>query len=305
MALGSAILMLGSLRPVACSARAHSATPAAAPSAAALAMPEPCSPGILLGDELRYPTTWVGPRVAFDLAAIPANIPRWQLKDWGVFAAVTGATIALMWPTGPSPDVRIDRWIARKMDPWMPDLWRPTNQAILLGGLGLGGVVTWGVAHAQHKDALAEGISLVMESVAVAEVLHLVLKFLIGREGPGDGDGLGSVLGPSAAPRLYPAGTPSGHFASLYAVVGAAEAYWRPHWAVSTLIHLAVGAAALTNVINHRHYLSDIVAGGAMGYATGYWVVRHRASRYAAKRGSRTQLRVTFTGQGVGLQLRF
>ncbi len=272
-------------------------------------VPGPRSVGFLLEDVRRYPTTSLAPRVLYDLGALPATVPRWQTTDWALFLGFTGATVALMLPTGPSPDVRIDRWITRNMDAWMPDLWAARNQAVLWTTLSLAGIATWSVALATDNERVSEAVSMVIEAVSVAEILHLSIKLLVGREGPRDGDGLGRLLGPRAAIRLYPAGTPSGHFASLYAVFAAGEAYLEPHWAISAVGHLVLGSLALTHVINHRHYLSDIVAGAAMGYATGHWGVRHRSSHYkndlGSERGGVLRVRPTFTSRGLGLQVDF
>ncbi len=240
-----------------------------------------------------------------DGSGASGNIPRWEATDWALFLGITGVTAGLMLPTGPSADVRIDRWITHNLDSWVPDIYSLRNQVIVMGGLGLVGATMWGVALVRGDDRTAEAVSLIAEAVTVVQLFHVSSKLLIGREGPQNGEGLGRVLGPAASPRLYPAGTPSGHFASLYAVVAVAEAYWEPHWAVSAAVHLVAGSLALMHVVNHRHFLSEILVGAGMGYATGNWVVRHRSSLYRSSPGGSLRLRPVLTGDGIGLQLRF
>ena len=238
------------------------------------------SPGFLLGQQLRYGEAGVFKRVLFDVAAIPGNLPRWDEEDWALFTGLNAAGGALMWPLQPSLDVRIDRGIRDVFDPWMPDIWGMEFQIPLWGGLAVGGFGSWGIGALTGNDELAESMSLVGESVAVAQVYHLFFKLLTGRQGPRRGEKTGLFLGPTEAPRLFPEGTPSGHFATIYAIYGASQAYWEFPLVWDVVGHAVIGTLAATHVLNHRHYASEIVLGSAMGYAISHWVVRHRSTRF-------------------------
>lgn len=229
------------------------------------------------GEQYRYGNAGIFERIAVDLIAFPASAGGWSAPEWAAAGSVGVSTVGLMWPTDPSPDVRLDRWIRAELDP-LPDVWAIEIQAVLWSGMALGGGLTWGAAELYDWPDVAEGMSLMAESVAVSQVYHLTFKLLIGREGPEQGDGLGLVLGPTESFRLFPAGTPSGHAATLMATLGAADAYWKPSWPISVASHTVVIAYIGMHVATHRHFLSDSIWGSAMGYGVARWVVNNRAS---------------------------
>ncbi len=253
------------------------------------------------GPSYRYDERGVFERTALDVVAIPAGAAVWERGEWLTFGGVVAATGALMVPTDPSPDVRLDNWIEREFDPWMPDLWKMEYQAFLWGGLALGGFGSWGYAALTGNRRLAEAMSLTGEAVAVSQVYHLSLKLLTGREGPRMARGRGIFHGPAESLRLFPAGFPSGHFATLYAVFGTAQAYWEFPTVWDVTGHVLMGALASTHVLNHRHFLSEIIAGSAMGYAVGRWVVRHRSTRFEYRDGRSLRVTLLPTPRGVSV----
>lgn len=255
------------------------------------------------GPEYRYDEAGVFERVATDVVAIPAGVVDWSAGDWATFGGVMAPTVALMLPTNPSPDVRLDNWIEGTFDPWMPDLWKMEYQAFLWGGLAVGGFGSWGYAELTDNRKLAQAMSLVGESVAVSQVYHLGIKILTGREGPRMAEGRGIFHGPLESYRMFPAGTPSGHFATLYAVFGASQAYWRFPLAWDVTGHVLMGTLASTHVINHRHFLSEIIAGSALGYAVGQWVVRHRSTRYEYRDRRAVRISVVPRPRGISLSI--
>ena len=194
-------------------------------------------------------------------------------------------------------------WLSRKVTPetdtWVPTIWGTGFQAALWGGIAVGGLATWGWARAAGHDRLAEGMSLMAESLAVTQVYHLSLKLALGR------DGSGGFRGPAGSFDIFPEGTPSGHFATLYSLYGAAEAYWQPSWKIRVPAHIVLALMALTHVLNHRHYLSDVWWGGALGYTVGHWVVNHRRSRRHRDGGEALQISVTPLPRGIALKLCF
>lgn len=249
-----------------------------------------------LGERYRYGNMPVIPRVLHDIPALPGAMPWWEPEGWLLFGGVGLFVGGMMLPLDPSPDVRLDRWLLEHGDPVVPEIWTTPMQVALWGGMAVGGFGTWGAAALFDWPEVAEGMSLAGEALAVSQFYHLSLKLLIGREGPRDGDGLGLVLGPAHAFRLFPAGTPGGHAATLYSVLGALEAWYAPPWPVVVLDHAVVGGLILAHVANHRHFLSDAVWGGTMGYAVGRWVVRHRSTRYAYDAGAPVRLQASWCG---------
>ncbi len=133
--------------------------------------------------------------------------------------------------------------------------------------------------------ALLESVSLMLEAFSMAQVWQVGIKLALGREGPRDGEGLGEFHGPPGFFRLFPAGTPSGHSAALYAMIGAASAYWDQPM-LDVAMHLFGLAFCVTLVTDDYHFVSDVLWGAAMGYYTGRWVVRNRSTHYRFDAGA-------------------
>ncbi|MCK6503806.1 phosphatase PAP2 family protein [Myxococcota bacterium] len=291
LTLGSWIALFG---PAARGAPADAAPPAA-PSAHGPAE----APGLFTGPDWRYGEQGIFLRTLGDFVAIPAELPRWRVRGWLGLAGVMVPVGLMMAPTTPSPDARFDQWTRQHLDGHIPHLWRWENQRVAWPVLAAGTAGTWGAAHLFRWPHVAQGSSLVVESVAVAQVYHLSMKLLIGREGPSDGDGLGIVYGPSASFGLFPAGTPSGHAATLFSMLGASQAWYRPPWPVAVTAHGVVGGLIVMHVLNHGHFPSDSLWGAAMGYAIGVWVVQHRGSDAPALRSRARGPQVVPWGGGV------
>jgi PAP2 superfamily len=235
--------------------------------------------GVFLGPEYRWAEMPVVKRVIYDVVAIPANVPRWSAGDFLTLGFWGGTVAALAYPAAPSLDVRIDRWSHEHVSKENPVVWTGPMQATLWSTLAVGALGTWGWAAATDHREIAQGMSLMGESVAVFQVYHLTSKMLLGRDGPEDGDGQGTFRGPANALRVYPAGMPSGHSGTIYSIASSGLAYFDPPVWVHVLAHVVAGGIVAAHVIDHRHFASESLAGAVMGWYTGQWVVRHRASR--------------------------
>ena len=237
--------------------------------------------GPFLGERYRWAAMPVLPRVVNDLVAIPANVPSWSAGDWAQLVAWTAGVAVLMAPLDDPLDARLDRWTRQEVSPHLPVVWNDVMQPLLWGGIAIGGLGTWWWAARNDRDDIAQGLSLMGEALAVTQAYHLTFKLLIGREGPENGDGRGKLLGPLQGLPIYPAGTPSGHAGTLYSLMSAGFAYFRPPAWFQVSGHAVVGGLVLFHVLDHRHFLSDVVWGAAMGWYVGRWVVAHRASPIA------------------------
>ncbi len=244
-----------------------------------------------LGEGYRWEDRGLFTRIGLDLVALPASAAAWQPRDWAQALGV-GATVGtLMFAGSPSPDLRLDRFIEQRLSSHVPEVWTPAMQVVLWGSVGVGGLGAWALGHALGDDHLAQGASLMIESVAVTQAFHLTLKLLIGREGPGQGSGEGRILGPLASFGLLPAGTPSGHAATLFAIASSGFAYFAPPAWLQAAGYGITGTLIAFHVLNRRHFISESLWGAALGVHVGTWVVRHRAS---------TSARVAGTGQAAG-----
>lgn len=233
------------------------------------------------GDAYRYPSRSFLPRLASDYLAIPAAVPHWDATEWIWFGSTATTVIALMLPLGPSLDVRLQRGISR----WLPEdrfrLWSPTNDLFIFGGLAAATAGSLAYGFWQDDEAFRELFSLITESVVVTQSFHIVSKVLIGREDPKHEGSEGRVFGPVAGVRLFPSGTPSGHAATLFAMVAVVTRYFPDQRILSAVLHLTAYAMSTFLVVDDYHYLSDVLWGASMGYAIGRWVAHERSSRYS------------------------
>lgn len=265
--------------------------PVKAEPGGALALP-PHRHSLLRGDDWRWPQGDVralgflrlfgqtARNVAADLVAIPAGATTWSAHDWAGTLALSGGVAAFM--VGPVPlDAQV-QWETRRLFGHRDtrfQVWTQLGDALIFGSLGAAAVGTFLAGWYGHRPELVELVALLVEAFSVSELYHLGFKLLLGREGPKDGDGLGVIWGPTKALSLFPAGTPSGHAASVYALMGVLSAYWDNPWLTAGLQLFGLAFCG-TMLIDDYHFVSDLVWGAALGWATGEWVVRHRSSRF-------------------------
>ena len=115
----------------------------------------------------------------------------------------------------------------------------------------------------------------------------------------------GRYYGPVEAVKLWPAGTPSGHMASMYALLSVVmHAVDHPGvWVGLNALALVFGASL---VGDNYHWVSDVILGAAIGFCVGRWVVRHRSTFYVYGRDSTPLVHLglaplVLPGSGAGL----
>ncbi len=133
-----------------------------------------------------------------------------------------------------------------------------------------------------------------LESVVVANLITNGLKLAFGRARPWQGEGP-DAFEPFSGNTSFP----SGHATTAFAFVTPWLLYY-PNAFTPGLLILSTGTA-FSRVVTEFHWLSDVVAGSAIGFATAYWL-----SRRHQQQSQRILLAPTFDGgqPGVRLQLR-
>lgn len=238
-----------------------------------------------MGEELRYQNCNMFSRYFYDLTGTFANIGYyWDGEDW-LYAGLTAAgTLALMAPTDPSPDARLQFWIMDQdidyLDPFFPRL---TTERFSVFGLSLAGT-TAVVGYVGGWPDVVELSSLFLETLAFTQTLHIAQKLLIGREGPEQGEGKGIVYGPSRGWEFFPSGTPSGHTASVFALATLTMDYFREPW-LDVIGYASMAYISFSVLYHNQHFISDVVWGAPMGYFIGKWVARNRSSKYRYEKG--------------------
>lgn len=297
-----------------------------------VASPSLAADTLFLGDDWRYQHTsnvglWakgVVQRSFADMLAIPASTGTWSAADVLTLMLTASLTVGATVPVnGRSLDARIQDELHRARGPncdysvresifCRPPapsgfrVWNDVSNVIIIGtaittplALLLGGALG-------GNRELVEAGTLAIEAFSVAQMYHVGIKLLVGREGPLWHDGAGEAHGPSAA--YFPDGWPSGHAATLFSIATVYATYFDKPWLRVLLLGLAAGVATML-VVDDAHYASDVVLGAAIGFFTGRWVVHHRSSRYSyGPRGLPVRLMTVAplaVDHGVGVAARF
>lgn len=290
-----------------------------------LQVAEPPARGLFLGDELRYQrgasvpewTKGLVLRTFADLVSIPSTIVDWSLADWAIAGAVVLPTATGWVPVnGRALDAQLQDALHRargancELAPpgstvcdGVPraafHLWTPPSN-VVIGASQVAGPLLLLAAGAifQHAELL-EVSTLAVEAYCVAQLYHLSLKLLTGREGVLTDTGAGRFFGPTKL--SFPDGFPSGHAASLFALIGVYSTYVGAAWLHVVLLGVGVALATFL-VLDDYHFASEVVFGAATGFLIGRWVVRRRASKEWYEP---TTVAPSVTSSGAGLSLRW
>lgn len=145
------------------------------------------------------------------------------------------------------------------------------GQGWVLGAIGLAVAL---IGHRLGRRKLLRAGLVAVPALIASGLLARVVKILVSRPRPGVVDQDPAHWGPSlaAAYNSFPSGHATAAF-TLAAVLAAASPSWRPAlYGLAALI-------ALSRVVVDAHFVSDVVAGGLLG-----WAVGRLASRMAARR---------------------
>jgi membrane-associated phospholipid phosphatase len=146
--------------------------------------------------------------------------------------------------------------------------------------LAAGTVALWTFGHVAH-DGLATATSHdIARGLVISTAITWTVKSLVPRDRP------------NGAPYSFP----SGHTAGAFTV--APILAHRYGWKVGVPAYALAFVTGMGRIEDHKHYLSDVVAGATLGYIVGDAVVRH--SNRSAVPG---QLYVAH--QGLGVRFRF
>ena len=111
------------------------------------------------------------------------------------------------------------------------------------------------------------------EAIVLSNIITNILKTAVGRARPNMDAGAHSFH-PFSGSRSFP----SGHATTVFAFTTPWLLYY-PHFASAALFALGAGTAFLRMADNH-HWLTDVLAGGAIGFGAGYLLsLRHLGDR--------------------------
>lgn len=258
--------------------------------------------GLFLGDELRYQRdVTFGPwlkglvvRTFADVVSIPSTAIDWSPGEWALASAVLLPTAAAWVPIdGRSLDARLQAGLhdARGANCETAPagstvceaarsasfhLWTPTSNLIIGATEVVTPLLVLAAGALFGQAAVLEASTLAVEAWFVAQLYHVGLKLLTGREGVLAANGGGRFFGPTQL--HFPDGFPSGHAASLFAIIGAYTTYLDAPWLYVVMLGVGLGLATWL-VLDDYHFASEVFFGAASGFLIGRWVVKRRASK--------------------------
>jgi len=184
-------------------------------------------------------------------ASATPSAPEWLKATALVGGVVVASALA---------DKPVDRFVKKHEDSKVYRNWDKLGKAMPFALVGAAG------AAFAFGDERLQNIGLIsMQSVAAATGLAVVGKYAIGRARPEEDLGAWSRVG-SGSSRSN-SSFPSAHAAIGFAAVTPFAKEYDAPWLYSVA---AVGSAG--RVFGRKHWVSDTVAGGILGYAVGSWL---------------------------------
>ena len=208
-----------------------------------------------------------------DTKAVFTAPAHWDGRDWTTFGAVTASTAALFLVDDPVAEAFEtfhlhegdggERFSSHFLEPWGAKY----SLAIMGGFIGYGLL---------SKDLKSQSTGLLaLESFALASLFVQIPKRLIGRNRPDMGPNVSpyEIGGPFSGTSL-----PSGHTTAVFAVASVIANQYADTKLVPVISYAIATAAGLSRIYDGRHWLSDVVAGAAMGIAVGN-LVSHKKNK--------------------------
>ena len=209
-----------------------------------------------------------GSRLIDDTTATLLAPLRWDGHDW----LLTGATtvgivgVGLLLDEEIEQDSQKDRESGKDQALDKVGLLGTGVSLAVIGGLWIGGELT------DSPRAVDTALDCIESSVIASGIITPSIKFIVGRERPGNGDAF--KFDPFTS---FSSSFPSGHTTQAFAVASVIAAnYDDQPWIGATALTIA-GVVGYSRINANQHYASDVLAGAAIGTAVGWSIVRrHR-----------------------------
>ncbi|QOY96761.1 YjbH domain-containing protein [Massilia sp. UMI-21] len=222
------------------------------------------------------PSAW--PAFRWRLEQAVSTTPT--LPQWAQGSLLAGGAIL----AGAALDKPVDRLVRPRQDNRVIDAWAKLGKAtpVVLAGAA-GAAVAFGDNRMQNMGIIS------LQSIAGAAGVSMVSKRVIGRARPEE------ELGASSrSAKRSDASFPSNHAAVAFAAVTPFAQEYDAPW-----LYGVAAIGSLGRVADRKHWVSDVVAGGVVGYAIGSWLWQAQRddsrSSFAVVPGSK-QLAVTWSG---------
>lgn len=204
-----------------------------------------------------------------DTKAIATSPTRWQSGDWLKLGVLVSGTASLTLADQSVADYfqshknNTESYISRNI----LEHFGAEHSFIVMSGMFAYGVL------AKNKRSVSTAL-LALESFALATLVTRIPKTLVGRERPDNWQGYGpyEINGPFQGTSF-----PSGHTTASFAVASVIATQYRDSKWIPVTVYSVATLAGLSRIYDNKHWLSDVVAGAAIGTLVGN-LVSHRSS---------------------------
>jgi membrane-associated phospholipid phosphatase len=202
------------------------------------------------------------------------------LPQWAQGTLLAGGAIA----AGALLDKPVDRFMRPRQESRVVDAWGNVGKAtpVLLAG-AVGAAVAFGDSRMQNIGIIS------LQSIAGAAGVSMATKRLVGRARPDEE--LGTF---SRSRKRSDASFPSNHAAVAFAAVTPFAQEYDAPW-----LYGLAAVGSMGRVADRKHWVSDVVAGGVVGYAIGSWLWQAQRddskSSFAIAPGAK-QIALTWSG---------
>lgn len=181
-------------------------------------------------------------------ASMSPTLPQWAKGS--ILAG--GAVLA-----GAALDKPVDRFVSKHQDTRAVDVWSNVGKAMPVALAGAAG------AAVAFGDARMQNIGLIsLQSIAASAGVSMVTKRVVQRARPLEEQGTWSRTADRGD-----ASFPSNHAAVAFAAVTPFAQEYDAPW-----LYGLAAVSAMGRVADRQHWVSDVVAGGVVGYAIGSWL---------------------------------
>lgn len=204
-----------------------------------------------------------------DTKAIVTSPSRWDQRDWIKLGVLVSGTAGLTLIDQPIADFfqshknNTESYISRNV----LEHFGAEHSFIVMSGIFVYGAF-------KHDNRCVSTALLALESFTLASLMTRIPKTLVGRQRPDNWEGNGpyEINGPFTGNSF-----PSGHTTASFAVASVIATQFRESKWIPVTAYSVATLAGLSRIYDNKHWLSDVVAGAAVGTLVGN-LVSHRTS---------------------------
>lgn len=225
------------------------------------------------------------PAVNPSVRPMPSPWPefRWRLEQsvsttptlpqWAKGSLLAGGAVL----AGAALDKPVDRFVSKHQDARVAESWGNVGKAMPVALAGAAG------AAIAFGDSRMQNIGIIsMQSIAASAGLSMATKRIVKRARPGEESGTWSRTA-----NRSDASFPSNHAAVAFAAVTPFAQEYDAPW-----LYGLAAIGSMGRVAERQHWVSDVVAGGVVGYAVGSWLWQAQRddsrSRFALMPGTKS-----------------